>query len=43
MNEFDRFRNGENISVAISWLGFHQVPFFIMSVARIAGETEISD
>ena len=41
MNEFDRFKErGKYIRGLISWVGFHQVPFYYEREARIAGETK---
>lgn len=41
MNEFDRFKeHGKYIRGLISWVGFHQVPFYYEREARIAGETK---
>lgn len=41
MDEFDRFKErGKYIRGLISWVGFHQVPFYYEREARIAGETK---
>ena len=41
MNEFNRFKErGKYIRGLISWVGFHQVPFYYEREARIAGETK---
>lgn len=41
MDQFDRFKErGKYIRGLISWVGFHQVPFYYEREARIAGETK---
>lgn len=41
MDQFDRFQErGKYIRGLISWVGFHQVPFYYEREARIAGETK---
>ena len=41
MNEFNRFKErGKYIRGLISWVGFHQVPFYYEREARIAGTTK---
>lgn len=41
MDQFDRFHErGKYIRGLISWVGFHQVPFYYEREARIAGETK---
>lgn len=41
MDQFDRFQErGKYIRGLISWVGFHQVPFYYEREARFAGETK---
>ena len=41
MDQFCRFReHGKYIRGLVSWMGFHQVPFYFERKARLAGETK---